>query len=99
MTDVNIAVKLLGDAQNDAFDTAIVVSGDSDLSSPISGVRERYRHKRVLVAFPPNRASKKLREVASTAFTIGRGILSKSQLPERVVKPDGYVLTRPASWR
>ena len=27
MTDVNIAVELLGDAQDDAFDTAIVVSG------------------------------------------------------------------------
>ena len=73
MTDVNIAVKLLGDAMDDAFDTAIVVSGDSDLAGPISDVRERHKQKRVLVAFPPNRASKKLREVASTAFTIGRG--------------------------
>lgn len=99
MTDVNIAVELLGDAQDDAFDTAIVVSGDSDLARPISDVRERYRHKRVLVAFPPNRASKKLREVATVSFTVGRRILSRSQLPDRVVKPDGYVLTRPASWR
>ena len=30
MTDVNIAVELLLDAQDDKFDTAIIVSGDSD---------------------------------------------------------------------
>lgn len=99
MTDVNIAVELLGDAQDDAFDTAIVISGDSDLAGPISALRERYSNKRVLVAFPPSRASKKLREVASATFTIGRDVFRDSQLPDHVVKPDGYVLTRPASWR
>ncbi len=34
-TDVNIAVRLLEDASDDRFDTAIVVSGDSDLVPPI----------------------------------------------------------------
>lgn len=99
MTDVNVAVELLSDAQDDAFDTAIVVSGDSDLSGPISAVLERYPRKRVLVAFPPNRASKRLRETATATFTIGRRILSRSQLPDSVIKPDGYVLRRPESWQ
>ena len=58
MTDVNIAVELLGDAQDDVFDTAMVVSGDSDLYGPIEAVRRRYPHKRVVVAFPPDRVSK-----------------------------------------
>ena len=39
MTDVNIAVELLGDAQDDAFDTAIIVSGDGDLASPVRAIR------------------------------------------------------------
>ncbi len=30
--DVNMAVQLLSDAQSDAFDTAIVISADSDLT-------------------------------------------------------------------
>ena len=42
MTDVNIAVELLGDAQDDAFDTAIVMSGDGDLASPVRAVRDRF---------------------------------------------------------
>jgi hypothetical protein len=37
MTDVNIAVELLCDAFDDSFDTAIVISADSDLAPPIDG--------------------------------------------------------------
>ena len=57
MTDVNIAVQLLSDAFDDRFDTAIIVSGDSDLTTPIQRVRERFPTKRLIVAFPPNRHS------------------------------------------
>ena len=71
MTDVNIAAELLGDAQDDTFDTAVLISADSDLASPVYAVRRRYPGKRVVAAFPPNRASKHLREAASAAFTIG----------------------------
>ena len=99
MTDVNIAVEMLGDAMDDAFDTAIVVSGDSDLTGPIAALRTRYPNKSVIVAFPPDRASKQLRQSATASFTIGRRKLAASQLPERVARGDGYVLTRPPSWR
>ena len=99
MTDVNIAVSLLADAQDNAFDTAIVISADSDLTGPISEVLTRYLSKRVVVAFPPGRSSLSLKNAATAAFTIGRKSLSDSQFPESVTKPDGYVLTRPPSWR
>ena len=98
MTDVNIAVELLGDAQDDVFDTAIIISGDSDLTRPTSAVRHRYPKKRVVVAFPPNRVSKQLRKTATASFTIGRRIISDSQLPERVAKASGYVLRKPPQW-
>ncbi|MGH9629467.1 MAG: NYN domain-containing protein [Bryobacteraceae bacterium] len=39
MTDVNIAVELLQDAFQGAFDTAILISADSDLIAPIAAVR------------------------------------------------------------
>ena len=42
-TDVNIAVRLLTDVYDDRFDTAIVISGDSDLVPPIKSVRGRFR--------------------------------------------------------
>lgn len=99
MTDVNVAVELLGDAQDDTFDTAIIVSGDSDLSGPVRAVRQKYPGKRVVIAFPPRRHSVALRNVATGAFTIGRDVFRDSQFPEQVAKPDGYMLTRPPSWQ
>ena len=35
MTDVNIAVELLCDAHADAFDTAILLSADGDLTGAV----------------------------------------------------------------
>ena len=98
MTDVNIAVELLGDAQDDVFDTAILISADSDLTHPVEVVRQRYPEKRVIVALPPKRNSVRLRNSATAWFIIGRGKLSSSQLPDRVTKADGHVLTRPHQW-
>ena len=63
MTDVNIAVELLGDAQDDAFDMAMILSGDSDLATAVQAVRRRYPAKRVIIAFPPARDSVQLRKV------------------------------------
>ena len=98
MTDVNIAVELLGDASDGAFDTAIIISADSDLAGPISTVRQRFPEKRTVVAFPPRRASKHLSSIASASFTIGRKILSDSQFPDEVTTESGYTLVRPANW-
>ena len=98
MTDVNIAVELLGDAQDDVFDTAIIISGDGDLATPVRAVRKRYSKKRTVIAFPPGRHAAGLVPAASAYFTIGRDVLRDSQLPNRIPKPDGYVLTRPPTW-
>ena len=46
MTDVNIATQLLIDAFNDDFDVAIVVSGDSDLTTPIQNVIKLFSNKK-----------------------------------------------------
>ena len=98
MTYVNIAVELLGDAQDYAFDAAIIISGDGDLASPVRAISECHPEKRAVVAFPPGRHSAGLRSAAAGYFTIGRDVCRDSQFPDRVVKADGYVLTRPQSW-
>ena len=98
MTDVNIAVELLSDAQDNRFDTAIIISGDSDLTTPVQAVRKRYPNKRVIVAFPPNRNSVQLHRAATATFRIGRKKLKDSQLPDQVTKPDGFILHRPSEW-
>ena len=98
MTDVNIAMEVLGDAQNDVYDTAIIMSGDGDLAGPVRSVRERYPGKQTVIAFPPGRHSAGLRHAATASFTIGRNAFRDSLFPDRIVKKDGFVLTRPSSW-
>ena len=99
MTDVNVAVRLLGDAQDDSFDTAFIVSADSDLASPVEEVLSRYPDKRVIVAFPPNRRSDQLRRIASGTFVIGRSTLKQSQFPDTVERKGRPPVARPARWR
>ena len=98
MTDVNLAVELLGDAQDDTFDTAVIVSGDSDLAGPLDAIRKRYLDKRVVVAFPPNRVSKQLRQTANASFVIGRRMFSASLLPEQIETAGGYMINKPPEW-
>jgi len=99
MTDVNIAVELLADAFQNRYDTAIIISADSDLTGPVERVRQLFPGKQVVVAFPPKRSSLELKNVASACFTIGRTKFKRSQFPEQVTKPDGYTLVRPARWK
>lgn len=98
MTDVNLAVQLVVDAFDDKFDVALIISGDSDLTTPVKCVRRRFPDKRLIVAFPPRRHSAELKRAAHGYLTIGEDKLRGSQLPERIVKPNGHVLTRPVTW-
>lgn len=99
MTDVHIAVELLRDAYENVFDTALLISADSDLAPPVSAVSDRFPAKRVVVVCPPDRQSKKLESVATAYFRLGRKTLHDSQLPDEYAKPDGFVLKRPGRWR
>ena len=98
MTDVNMAVQMLTDAYKDLFDTAILISGDSDLTSPVTTLRQQFPSKRLIVAFPPGRKSNELSKASNGFLTIGEAHLRQSQFPNEVTRPDGYVLTRPAIW-
>ena len=99
MTDVNIAVELMQDAFQDRFDTAILISADSDLVAPVAAVQKLFPEKRIVVACPPGRFSANPCNAASAHFQIGRAVIAKSLFPETVTTASGFVLTRPASWQ
>lgn len=98
MTDVNIACRLLADAYQDKYDTAFLITGDSDLVPPIDLIHSLFSNKRVFVAFPPNRQTNKLSKSSKGSLTIGRKKLLDSQFSNEVTKRDGYVLNRPITW-
>jgi len=99
MTDVNIAVEMMSDAYQDHFDTALLVSADSDLTAPIVTIKSLFPQKRVIVAFPPMRYSAQLQRVSDGYLQIGRANLAKSIFPDKIQKADRYMLQKPIEWK
>jgi uncharacterized LabA/DUF88 family protein len=97
-TDVNIATELLCDAFRNEFDAAYIVSADMDLFPAIKAVKEFLPDKMVNIAFPPGRYTAGLKSAAFTHIFVGETHLAASQLPDPVVKPDGYQIRKPVSW-
>lgn len=98
MTDVNIATHIIIDAFHDKYDTAILISGDSDLVPPIKAVHQNFPNKVVSVFFPPNRHNNTVAGAAKGSQIIGRKKLSDSQFEENIKKRDGFILHKPADW-
>ncbi len=98
-TDVNISTEMIKDAYQNNFDAALLISGDSDLISPVKLIQEEIKHKRVIIVFPPKRVSVDLRKLTPTSFTIRAHKFRVSQLPKVLKKADGFELKRPKQWK
>lgn len=97
-TDVNIAMQVFEDAFKDNFDTAIIVSGDSDLVPPIKKIKENFPNKRVGVLSPIARDTKELRKTADFANKITKNILLSSLFPKTLTYKN-ELITCPPSWQ
>jgi uncharacterized LabA/DUF88 family protein len=97
MTDVNIATEMLTDAFLNRFDTALLISADGDLTTPVERIAKTVG-KRIVIIYPPDRRSFSLEGVATAHMSLGKGHLANSQFPRQVKKADGYMLHRPVAW-
>lgn len=102
-SDVNLACWMLLDAFDARCDTAVVVSNDSDLETPIKILRYRFGIK-VGVLFPLNpqkptrKASTRLVAAADFVETVRPGALQNSQLATQLADALGHAITKPAAW-
>jgi len=101
-SDVNLAVTMLNDAWRNEYDTALVLSNDSDLREPVRMVCDELRKSVVIGYVPqdPKRASvsDRLKDVASGVFHVKWSILRRNQLPDVVTTSTGSVITKPIGW-
>lgn len=86
------------DAYTNSFDSALIVTADGDLEPLITTIKQDFPNKKIIIVFPPKRDNPHLKIIADDYFRIGRGRLSKCQLPIAVIKPDGFKLVRPKDW-
>jgi uncharacterized LabA/DUF88 family protein len=96
-SDVNLASYLLLDASRDEFDTAVVVSNDSDLAEPIRMVSREFG-KNVVLVNPRKAVAADLQGIADKYKHIRIWVLRDSQFPDTFSDENG-VITKPASWQ
>jgi uncharacterized LabA/DUF88 family protein len=97
-TDVNIAAALIEDAVLDRYDTALLVSADSDLCPAIVTMKRLCPEKRIIAAFPPKRHSADLKRAVDGYLPLGDDKIRQAQLPTEVVNNAGITLRRPKHW-
>jgi len=103
-SDVKLAVHLLHNAVCNEYDTAFVISNDSDLTEAVRIATHHYEKEIVIVPPVAERGgdfaplARKLELAASRVQHIRTAVLEECQFPNSVVKPNGRHVTRPVDW-
>jgi uncharacterized LabA/DUF88 family protein len=98
-TDVNVAIYLFRLAIQDIYDTAVIVSGDSDLIPSLSAVRTMFPQKRIGVIIPIGRASESLKQTAHFHMKMRQYHLQTSLFPTVVNLGQNQSVTCPVTWQ
>lgn len=97
-SDVNIAVHLLNDAWQNAYDCAVVCSNDSDLSEALRLIRKQH-NKRIVLVVPGDPVlrppSIQLKRFANAVIQITEDHLRASLLPSTI---PGTSIHKPPRW-
>ena len=96
-TDVNIASLLLRDHFKNEFSTALLISGDSDLVTPVEILVNDLREIHVVI---PNNGQGNLRfkNACESVEFLDLGLVAACQFPDKVISPKGKILRRPDEW-
>ena len=95
-SDVNLAAHMLSDGYEDCYESAVVISNDSDLLEPVKIVGEKLG-KMVGVLNPQRRPSRELHAHAHFFKQIRQGVLKDSQFPPVLTDSKGK-FHKPSLW-
>lgn len=98
-TDINIALHLLADADDDRYDTAFIVSRDSDLVPAMRMIRERRPRKKLILVAPPKLGhGHEMLQLSDGKRKVTEAHLRACQLPERTTLANGSNVERPSRY-
>ena len=97
-TDVAIGVELVDLFWRDACDSAVLVTGDSDLVPAVRVAQGRFPAKRIYSLFPHRRRSFELAGLVAAKFRIRADRYLRHQLPNPCPVGGGRSVPKPATW-
>lgn len=97
-TDVAIGVRLLEILLKNECDTAILMTGDTDLIPAVKTVKRLFPEKGLRFVFPYRRYNSELAEIAPNSFKIHKDTYVQHQFSDPVVLPDGTPVQKPIGW-
>jgi hypothetical protein len=103
-SDVNLATYLLLDGLDGLYESALVISDDSDLESPIREAGRRFGAVHVVSPRGPSttpagpKAPYVMSHAGSSWTPLEASLLLASQLPSPLTLPSGRTIHRPPSW-
>jgi uncharacterized LabA/DUF88 family protein len=97
-TDVNIACEVLKSAFQDEFDTAAIVSADSDMVPIIETLKFLYPAKKVKVIIPITARAYHLIEASDFHMKIKEKHLRSCLFPDEIDLGDGNKIIKPVTW-
>jgi len=98
-TDVNIAIQLFESAIKNEFDTALIISGDSDLIPSINAVKRNFPNKKVGIIIPIDRNAEELKNTAHFHMKMKTRHLESSRFPDEIDIGNGAKLKCPPKWK
>jgi len=100
-TDVNIATYLFQSAMNDDYDTAMIVTADSDLVPAVRAIKNNFPGKKIVLITPIGRFSKELQKLSDFRMKMKKKHLESNQLPDIVLidPKKGITIQCPNSWK
>jgi hypothetical protein len=82
-SDVNLALSICADAEDDLFDVCYLVTADGDHAATARYIRERFPNKTLVLVTPPGRShNKHILKFCDRAVEITRDHLEASLLPQ-----------------
>jgi uncharacterized LabA/DUF88 family protein len=95
-SDVNLGVHLVRDAFQDKFDTAAILTNDTDLTEPVRIAAQEVGIAVILLS-PTNQPATSLRKLATSTRHI-QPYLGPGQFPQTLMDVRGRPIHKPPTW-
>ncbi|MEE9905517.1 MAG: NYN domain-containing protein [Chlorobium sp.] len=97
-TDVMLATTLFELFHKNLCDTAVLVTGDTDLVPAVNTGKKLFPEKNIIFAFPFGTQTKEMKALAPGSFTLSPEAYVKAQFPNPYLLADGSSIAKPAQW-